>query len=82
MGGMSSLVGTAPNIVFAGFMQENYAIEISFIDWMKIALPIGLIMLICGFLVLTKYIYPANFEINHITKKTINLNLNKLGPMN
>jgi sodium-dependent dicarboxylate transporter 2/3/5 len=79
---MSSLVGTAPNIVFAGFMQENYAIEISFIDWMKIALPIGLIMLISGFLVLTRYIYPANFEINHITKKTINLNLNKLGPMN
>ena len=31
---------------------------------------------------LTRYIYPANFEINHITKKTINLNLNKLGPMN
>ena len=82
IGGMSSLVGTAPNIVFAGFMQENYAIEISFIDWMKIALPIGLIMLISGFLVLTKFIYPANFEINHITKKTINLNLNKLGPMN
>ena len=74
IGGMSSLVGTAPNIVFAGFMQENYAIEISFIDWMKIALPIGLIMLISGFLVLTRYIYPANFEINHITKKTINLN--------
>ena len=82
IGGMSSLVGTAPNIVFAGFMQENYAIEISFIDWMKIALPIGLIMLISGFFVLTKFIYPANFKINQSTKKTITLNLKKLGPIN
>ncbi|MDC0423441.1 DASS family sodium-coupled anion symporter [Methylophilaceae bacterium] len=81
IGGMSSLVGTAPNIVFAGFMQENYAIEISFIDWMKIALPIGLIMLISGFLVLTKFIYPASFEINYKAKKTITSNLKKLGPI-
>ena len=82
IGGMSSLVGTAPNIVFAGFMQENYAIEISFLDWMKIALPIGLIMLISGFVVLTKFIYPAHFNINHEVKRKINLSLNKLGPIN
>ena len=30
IGGMSSVIGTAPNIVFAGFMQENYNIDISF----------------------------------------------------
>ena len=29
IGGMSTLVGTAPNIVFAAFMQETYGIEIS-----------------------------------------------------
>ncbi|MDA9211242.1 DASS family sodium-coupled anion symporter [Methylophilaceae bacterium] len=81
IGGMSSLVGTAPNIVFAGFMQENFSIEISFIAWMKVALPIGLIMLISTFLVLTKFMYPANFIFNEPTRKKINLTLNKLGPI-
>ena len=79
IGGMSSLVGTAPNIVFAGFMQENYAIEISFLSWMKIALPIGLIMLVSTFIVLTKFIYPSNFNINNETRKKISTTLDKLG---
>ena len=39
IGGMSTLVGTAPNIIFAGFMKETYNIEISFIDWMRLAVP-------------------------------------------
>ena len=82
MGGMSSLIGTAPNIVFAGFMLENFAIEISFIDWMKIALPIGLTMLIIGYLVLTKLLYPIKFDMNIEAKRKINQSLYKLGPMN
>ena len=81
IGGMSSLVGTAPNIVFAGFMQENFSIEISFLGWMKVALPIGLIMLITAFITLTKIIYPSNFIFNTTARKKINLTLNKLGPM-
>ena len=81
MGGMSSLIGTAPNIVFAGFMQENFAMEISFIDWMKIALPIGLTMLVIGFFVLTKLLYPVQFNLNIEAKRKINQSLYKLGPM-
>ena len=38
IGGMSTLVGTAPNIIFVGFMQETYGIEISFIDWIQSAM--------------------------------------------
>ncbi|MDA9094050.1 DASS family sodium-coupled anion symporter [Nitrosomonadales bacterium] len=79
IGGMSSLIGTAPNIVFAGFMQENYNIDISFMDWMKIALPIGLMMLVASFIILTKIIYPSTFEINVATKSKINQALEKLG---
>ena len=79
IGGMSSLIGTAPNIVFAGFMQENFNIDISFLDWMKIALPIGLIMLVASFIILTKIIYPSTFEINAATKNKIKQALEELG---
>jgi len=79
IGGMSSLIGTAPNIVFAGFMQEKFSIDISFLDWMKIALPIGLIMLLASFVFLTKVIYPSSFQINSIAKNKIQQALKKLG---
>ena len=79
IGGMSSLIGTAPNIVFAGFIQENFNIDISFLDWMKIALPIGLIMLVASFIILTKIIYPSTFEINAATKNKIKKSLEELG---
>ena len=46
IGGMSTLVGTAPNIIFVGFIQETYGIEISFIDWMKLGVPLAFLMLV------------------------------------
>ena len=45
IGGMSTLVGTAPNIVFSSFMQEVYGLEISMIDWMKLGVPVSICML-------------------------------------
>ncbi len=62
-------------------MQENYNIDISFLDWMKIALPIGLMMLVASFIILTKIIYPSTFEINTATKSKINQALKKLGTL-
>ena len=46
IGGMSTLVGTAPNIIFVGFIQETYGIEISFIDWMKLGVPLAFLCLL------------------------------------
>ena len=45
IGGMSTLVGTAPNIVFSAFMQETYGIEISMIQWMTLGVPLAICLL-------------------------------------
>ncbi|MDP6526982.1 MAG: SLC13 family permease, partial [Kiritimatiellia bacterium] len=41
IGGVGTLIGTAPNIVFAGFYKELYPEfpEISFVRWMTVAVP-------------------------------------------
>jgi sodium-dependent dicarboxylate transporter 2/3/5 len=54
IGGMSTLVGTAPNIVFSSFMQEVYGLEISMIDWMKLGVPVSICMLTLAWLILSK----------------------------
>jgi len=46
VGGMMTLVGTAPNLVFARFYQSATGDSIGFLPWMLLALPIGLMMLL------------------------------------
>jgi sodium-dependent dicarboxylate transporter 2/3/5 len=50
IGGMTTIIGTAPNVFFVGFMHENFDIQISFLEWMAVALPISAIILTISFL--------------------------------
>ena len=81
IGGMSTLVGTAPNIIFVGFMQEAYGLEISFTDWMKLGVPIATFMLFSSWYAITKIVYPVNFIANVETKLQLQNMLNDLGPL-
>ncbi len=45
IGGMATLVGTPTNTQMAAILEQNYGITIGFFEWMKIALPISLLML-------------------------------------
>lgn len=60
IGGTMTLIGTPPNVVFAGYYAEFTGTEFSFGRWMLIGLPVGLLMLLLGFLVLTKIVYPIS----------------------
>jgi len=57
LGGIATLVGTPPNALVAAFLQESYGIQIGFARWLVMALPLSLIMLVLGWLVLTRVIY-------------------------
>jgi sodium-dependent dicarboxylate transporter 2/3/5 len=39
IGGVGTLIGTAPNAFMAGFMRENYGIHIGFAEWMMVGVP-------------------------------------------
>jgi len=81
IGGMATLVGTAPNIIFAGFMQETYNIQISFFDWMKIGLPISLVMLITAWFILTHLIYPIKIKLDTQLREKLKQMLQAQGKM-
>ena len=81
IGGMSTLVGTAPNIIFVGFMLETYGLEISFTDWMKLGVPIATMMLLASWYAITKIVYPVNFISSIETKLQLQNMLSDLGPL-
>ena len=59
IGGVGTLIGTPPNALLASFLQEAYAIRISFFTWMQIGLPVVIVMLPIAWLMLTRVIYPT-----------------------
>ena len=40
LGGVATLIGTPPNIIFSGIYSEFTGLEFTFVDWMKIGLPV------------------------------------------
>ena len=79
IGGMTTLIGTAPNAVFASFIEQNYNVKISFIDWLCIGLPLALIMLPATWFVLTKIIFDTSFSSNDEAMNLIKQRYENLG---
>jgi sodium-dependent dicarboxylate transporter 2/3/5 len=62
IGGMATLVGTAPNALFAAFMLDNYGTEIDFAKWMMVGLPLAAVMLPIAWVVLTRVVFVVDFQ--------------------
>ena len=58
IGGIGTLIGTPPNAFMAAFLSSEYEIDISFVGWMLLAVPIVMIMLPATWFVLTHILYP------------------------
>lgn len=50
IGGLGTLVGSPPNIQMAGILQKNFGITVSFFDWMKVAMPMSILLLFLAYL--------------------------------
>lgn len=61
IGGMATLVGTAPNAMFAQFMKDNHQTDIAFSDWMMIGLPLSAVMLPLAWIALTRIVFKVDF---------------------
>jgi len=45
IGGIATLIGTPPNLIFAGILEEQYNIEMTFSKWIIYGLPISILLL-------------------------------------
>ncbi len=62
IGGMGTIVGTPPNALFVAFMAESYGIEVGFLRWMTIGVPLVLVLLPIAWLVLTRLAFRIGGE--------------------
>ena len=81
IGGSGTLIGTAPNAVLAGFMQETYGVEVGFAQWMAVGVPMVAIMLPAAWLTLTRVAFPMRMPAVAGHGELIREQLAALGPM-
>jgi len=60
IGGMGTLIGTPPNALLAGFMNESYGIDIGFAQWMGIGLPLVAVGLPLAYVLLTRVLFQVD----------------------
>lgn len=79
IGGIATLIGTPPNALFAGFMLENYSLEISFVRWMSIGIPLVLVLLPLMYVILSKLVFPIKLKELPGGREVIHSELQKIG---
>jgi len=57
IGGLSTQIGTPPNLVLAGVVSETFGYEITFSQWFKFGFPISLVLLFVSWKYLTSFAF-------------------------
>ena len=60
IGGISTQIGTPPNLVLAGVVSEIFGYKITFFQWFKFGFPISVILLFVSWKYLTSFAFKLN----------------------
>jgi len=58
LGGVGTLIGTPPNAIVVSQLRELAGVEITFVEWLAIGLPMVLVTLPLAWYLLTRVVYP------------------------
>lgn len=82
IGGISTIIGTPPNVAYVGYLDRTHPeLSIDFVSWMMICTPLAIILLICLYWVMVKWLFPSRIRSNAATKELIRAELRSLGPI-
>lgn len=79
IGGVATLIGSPPNGIAARFIQQTYGVEVTFVDWLAIGLPLTLLFLPVTWFVLTRVVYPSKLGPIEGGREYLNEQIRKLG---
>ena len=77
IGGISTIIGSPPNAIMVGQLQELYQIKISFFSWMLHILPISIILLLNLYYFVKIYIKKSDLNIHSVIET--NTTIQKIG---
>lgn len=81
IGGLGTPVGTPTNLVIIGNLNDQHGFNIQFADWMRLGVPMVLLLLPVAWFVLVRWAFPLRAEIGEAGREVILEKRAALGPM-
>ncbi len=80
-GGIATVIGTPPNVAYVGYIEKKYSYNIDFIKWMLLCTPLAILLLMCLYWVMVKWLFPNRIKSDIATRQLIKDELVALGPV-
>ncbi|WP_111682075.1 SLC13 family permease [Winogradskyella tangerina] len=77
-GGIATIIGTPPNSVLIGLLENEYQIEVTFLNWLVMGLPFSAVLITIIYFILIK-LFPNKGLVFDASKSVINEELKQLG---
>jgi sodium-dependent dicarboxylate transporter 2/3/5 len=78
---VGTIIGTPPNVAYAGYVAETFQHSIGFTEWMIVFTPLSMVLLMLLYWVLVKLLFPNRIAHAESGKAFIEDSLRALGPM-
>ena len=78
-GGMTTLIGTPPNMLGVGLIAQQAGVSISFLTWMAVGLPLGIVLLLVSW-VLLFWLHPSRTPVVPDLERHLSAQRGALGP--
>lgn len=80
LGGIGTIIGTPPNVAYVGYIEKAIpGLQISFLNWMLLCLPLGLILILALYVVMVKWLYPNRIRSSQLMDTIIEQEWKALG---
>jgi len=80
IGGLGTLVGTPPNVIFAAFVEKQFGVEVTMLAWMAVGVPLMCLLLPLCWWLLVRVACPFRGLELPGTRDLIRAELARLGP--
>ncbi len=81
IGGIGTIIGSPPNGIFVRFMDQAYGHEFDLLDWMKIGIPVVVLLLPSCWFILTKVMFRNSIKEVPGGAEWVRRELARMGPM-
>jgi len=82
IGGIATIIGTPPNVAYIGYIEKKFpASQVDFTSWMLLCTPLALLLLMCLYWVMVKWLFRNRIKSDAATKELIRNEIIKLGPL-
>ncbi len=79
IGGIATIIGTPPNVFLVGYLRDAQGIDVSFLQWMQVGLPLAVVFVIITWALLTYVLHPLGSTPMEGGRELIRRQLRELG---